>query len=138
MVPWRPFLFPPALGNNVVVVEIVVLRDVAGHPVTCAAQYEQIEDAVVDRGAALGFPAEVQVPEARPKFRDQARRRSLIVEPGLYVEVVTGDGRFHRARVAVGEYAGPVPVAQLALGIELAGRRKCAKGRLKCREGRKN
>ena len=54
----------PGRRYDVVVVQIVVLGYGACHPVPRALQNEQVEDPVVDRGAALCFIAQIEVAKA--------------------------------------------------------------------------
>lgn len=48
-------LLAPGIGNDVVIIQIAMLRDVSGHPVSGTLKSEEIEHTVVNRRAALRF-----------------------------------------------------------------------------------
>ena len=72
------------------------------------------------------------------KLADERRLGYVVLEPCLHVQVVARARGFDRPGVAVGEDAGPVPVADLALSVELADRGQRPGRDLKRREGRED
>ena len=90
-------LFAPGVGNDVVVIEVAMLRHIARHPVPRPLEHQEIEDAVVNRRAALGLLAQVEVAETLANSAIERRFRRVIIEPRLHVEEVASAGGFDRA-----------------------------------------
>src|SRR6185295_1080165 len=108
----------PGVGDDVVVIEIAVLRDITGHPVSRALEYEKIEDAIVDRSTTFGFPAQIEVAEALGKLGNKSGLSRVIVEPGFQIEEVARACRFDRAGVPVIKHRRPIPVSEFTASIE--------------------
>ena len=96
-----------------------MLWHVAGHPISCALQNKQIEDTVVNRCSSLGHLAQFEIAEALCELGDEGRLCHVIIEPCLKVQKVSGTGGFDRARIAIVEDRGPIPVPKLTTGVQL-------------------
>ena len=61
-------LFPPSIGDYVVVVEIPILGNITRHPISRALKHEQIENAIIDGCSTLGLFPEIETTKTPRKL----------------------------------------------------------------------
>jgi hypothetical protein len=74
------------------IIEVCVLRNVPGHPVSRSSDHEKVENAVVNGCTAARLATQIEASKAQVELPHKAWLSRVIFEPGAHVEKVSRCG----------------------------------------------